>query len=34
MYPMEGLTRAAMHSRKTYPRTPLRLYVEALGGCH
>jgi DNA-binding transcriptional LysR family regulator len=32
MYPMEGLTRAAVHSRKTYPHTPLRLYVEALGG--
>jgi DNA-binding transcriptional LysR family regulator len=32
MYPMEALTRAAIHSRKTYPHTPLRLYVEALGG--
>jgi DNA-binding transcriptional LysR family regulator len=32
MYPMEALTRAAMHSRTTYPYTPLRLYVEALGG--
>jgi len=32
MYPMESLTRAATHSRKTYPHTPLRLYVEALGG--
>jgi len=32
MYPMEELTRAAVHSRKTYPHTPLRLYVEALGG--
>ena len=32
MYPMEGLTRAAAHSRETYPHTPLRLYVEALGG--
>jgi len=31
MFPMEGLTRAATHSRKTYPHTPLRLYVEALG---
>jgi DNA-binding transcriptional LysR family regulator len=31
MYPMEALTRAAMHSRKAYPHTPLRLYVEALG---
>jgi len=29
---MEALTRAAVHSRKTYPHTPLRLYVEALGG--
>jgi DNA-binding transcriptional LysR family regulator len=32
MYPMESLTRAATHSRNTYPYTPLRLYVEALGG--
>src|SRR5437660_11656681 len=32
MYPMEGLTHAATHSRKTYPHTPLRLYVEAMGG--
>lgn len=32
MYPMQSLTRAAAHSKKTYPHTPLRLYVEALGG--
>jgi DNA-binding transcriptional LysR family regulator len=32
MFPMEALTKAAAHSRKTYPHTPLRLYVEALGG--
>jgi DNA-binding transcriptional LysR family regulator len=32
MLPMEALTRAATHSRKAYPHTPLRLYVEALGG--
>src|ERR1700676_5352272 len=32
LLPMEALTRAATHSRKTYPHTPLRLYVEALGG--
>src|SRR2546429_7623623 len=32
MYPIEALTRAAVHSRTTYPHTPLRLYVEALGG--
>ncbi len=32
MYPMESLTRAALQSQKTYPHTPLRLYVEALGG--
>jgi DNA-binding transcriptional LysR family regulator len=32
MYPMEALTKAAAYSRKTYPHTPLRLYVEALGG--
>src|SRR5712691_5640806 len=32
MYPMDALTKAATHSRTTYPHTPLRLYVEALGG--
>lgn len=32
MYPMDALTKAAVHSRKTYPHTSLRLYVEALGG--
>jgi DNA-binding transcriptional LysR family regulator len=32
MLPMDALTRAAAHSRKTFPHTPLRLYVEALGG--
>lgn len=32
MYPMEALTRAALHSRETYPHTPLRVYVEILGG--
>jgi DNA-binding transcriptional LysR family regulator len=32
MYPMEGLTKAASHSRKTFPHTALRIYVEALGG--
>ena len=32
MYPMDCLARAATHSRKTYPHTPLRLYVEAMGG--
>jgi DNA-binding transcriptional LysR family regulator len=32
MYPMAALTRAATHSRKTYPHTPLRLYAEVLGG--
>ncbi len=32
MYPMAGLIRAAGFSRKVYPHTPLRLYVEALGG--
>src|SRR5436305_1109818 len=32
MYPMEGLTQAARNSRKMFPHTPLRLYVEALGG--
>jgi DNA-binding transcriptional LysR family regulator len=32
MWPMDTLTKAAAHSRKTYPHTALRLYVEALGG--
>ena len=32
MYPMDALTRAATHSRQRYPHTPLRIYVEALGG--
>ena len=32
MYPMDALTRAAVHSQKSYPHTPLRIYVEALGG--
>lgn len=32
MYPMDSLTRAAAQSQKDYPHTPLRLYVEALGG--
>jgi DNA-binding transcriptional LysR family regulator len=32
MYPMELVTKAAAHSRKKYPHTSLRLYVEALGG--
>jgi DNA-binding transcriptional LysR family regulator len=32
MYPMERLTKAARHSRNTFPHTALRLYVEALGG--
>jgi DNA-binding transcriptional LysR family regulator len=32
MYPMDGLTRAATHSRESFPHTALRLYVEALGG--
>src|SRR5215470_657337 len=31
MYPMAAVTKAATHSRKTYPHTPLRLHVEALG---
>jgi DNA-binding transcriptional LysR family regulator len=32
MYPMDGLTKAASHSREAFPHTSLRLYVEALGG--
>jgi DNA-binding transcriptional LysR family regulator len=32
MYPMDGLTRAAGYCREFFPNTPLRVYVEALGG--
>lgn len=32
MFPMDALTRAATHSRAAFPHTPLRLYVEVLGG--
>src|SRR5258706_6541507 len=32
VYPMAALTGAVGFFRKTYPNTPLRLYVEALGG--
>lgn len=32
MFPMEALTRAAAYSGTTFPHTPLRLYVEVLGG--
>ena len=32
VYPMSALTNAVGFFRKTYPNTPLRLYVEALGG--
>src|SRR5258706_1530438 len=31
MYPMAGLTRGVGFFREAYPRTPLLLYVEALG---
>src|SRR5260221_7209221 len=31
MYPMAALTKAVSFFTQTYPRTPLRLYVEALG---
>lgn len=31
MYPMAGLTKAVGFFRETYPRTPLLLFVEALG---
>jgi len=31
MYPMAALTRAVGFFKQTYPSTPLRLYVEALG---
>jgi DNA-binding transcriptional LysR family regulator len=32
MFPMAALTQAVGHSREQFPHTPLRLYVEALGG--
>lgn len=32
MYPIDAITNAAAHSKETYPHTPLRLHVEALGG--
>ncbi len=32
LYPMPALTRAVGFCRDAYPHTPLRLYVEALGG--
>ncbi len=32
MFPMDALTRAAAHSGSAFPHTPLRLYVEVLGG--
>jgi DNA-binding transcriptional LysR family regulator len=32
MYPLEAITAAAKDFRTQFPRTPLRLYVEALGG--
>jgi DNA-binding transcriptional LysR family regulator len=32
MFPMVALTQAAKDFAKQFPRTPLRLYVEALGG--
>lgn len=32
MYPMQALTRAVGEFRDAFPHTPLRLYVEALGG--
>jgi DNA-binding transcriptional LysR family regulator len=32
MYPMAAITNAVGHCREQFPDTPLRLYVEALGG--
>lgn len=32
MYPMDAITRAVGQCRAQFPNTPLRLYVEALGG--
>ena len=33
-YPIEAITEAAKAFREQFPRTPLRLYVEALGGAY
>jgi DNA-binding transcriptional LysR family regulator len=33
-FPIEALTEAAREFRERFPRTPLRLYVEALGGAY
>jgi DNA-binding transcriptional LysR family regulator len=33
-FPIEALTEAAKEFRERFPRTPLRLYVEALGGAY
>jgi DNA-binding transcriptional LysR family regulator len=34
LFPMEAITEAAKEFRDRFPRTPLRLYVEALGGAY
>jgi DNA-binding transcriptional LysR family regulator len=34
LFPIEAITEAAREFRERFPRTPLRLYVEALGGAY
>lgn len=34
LFPIEAIAESAMEFRNRYPRTPLRLYVEALGGAY
>src|ERR1700721_59508 len=34
LFPIEAITAAAKEFRDRFPRTPLRLYVEALGGAY
>jgi DNA-binding transcriptional LysR family regulator len=34
LFPIEGITGSAKEFRDRFPRTPLRLYVEALGGAY
>ena len=34
LYPIEAITSSAKEFRHRFPRTPLRLYVEALGGAY
>jgi DNA-binding transcriptional LysR family regulator len=34
LFPIEAVSEAALEFRERFPRTPLRLYVEALGGAY